>query len=640
MAEYKIFQLTARTSLIQDRTPQQQQQMMQKMQAQQNGQVMQGNQQMERQGSQMDNMSGPRSGSPGSGDAPSPKRQRIEGNMQTMNQGRPGQPGQMQGNQVGPLSDIPDPALLEQTRELLRKKNIDPDSVPPQVLRNLTMQPTNVQAGSVEVYSSSMQHNMQQQMQAAMNNSLNKSNVNKGIPPNMAPGGAQGSPMSQAGMDGATGEFYAAANGGGRMPMQANAAAAAAGAAGQAGNNNGNHALQDYQMQLMLLEQQNKKRLLMARQEQDNMTHPAGVGPNGAFAPQGMSPQGSQRGGDPSPNPNDIQRGELERSEEIQTRPHTVIESGSPLPGMIDPSQMPPQMRAQMMAQAQNGQMVGRPPSSNPMANMTPQQMEMLRQQQGAQMANGQFHPGGPQQGQMMQGGQPGPGGQPMGTPRQASNMPPPPAPQANAGGTGPSSPAQQPPPPTPTQQNKAKPGAKKETAKKVSITTKVIGMSQRHGLTKSQGAAAKKNAPNATPASEAEQPPTPTPATPITPMNAASFNKNQQLPNGQPAPTSAQANAAQANSQQQSQQASQNATANAAQQQAPPSTVDSMAPFGNLDPDGFAGMPLDFSIGDNGDVLDNFDFDSFLNQDNEMGLNWDASVFGDAIDTGGLEGN
>ncbi|KAF2029115.1 hypothetical protein EK21DRAFT_113174 [Setomelanomma holmii] len=36
----------------------------------------------------------------------------------------------------------------------------------------------------------------------------------------------------------------------------------------------GNHALQDYHMQLMLLEQQNKKRLLMARQEQDNMSSP------------------------------------------------------------------------------------------------------------------------------------------------------------------------------------------------------------------------------------------------------------------------------------------------------------------------------------------------------------------------------
>ena len=32
-----------------------------------------------------------------------------------------------------------------------------------------------------------------------------------------------------------------------------------------------NHALENYQMQLMLLESQNKKRLLMARQEQDNL---------------------------------------------------------------------------------------------------------------------------------------------------------------------------------------------------------------------------------------------------------------------------------------------------------------------------------------------------------------------------------
>jgi hypothetical protein len=33
-----------------------------------------------------------------------------------------------------------------------------------------------------------------------------------------------------------------------------------------------NHALQDYQMQMMLLEQQNKKRIMMARQEQDNVS--------------------------------------------------------------------------------------------------------------------------------------------------------------------------------------------------------------------------------------------------------------------------------------------------------------------------------------------------------------------------------
>ena len=265
----------------------------------QNSQMMQGSA-MERQGSQMDG-SGPRSGSPGSGDGPSsPKRQRVEGGMQQMTQGRPGQPGQMQGNQVGLLSDnFPraDPASLQQTIQLLQEKGVDPSTIPPQQLHNLSRQPTNHQAQSVEVYS----HSIQQQMQAAMNSQLNKSNGSKVMNPNMGPGGgAQGSPMNQAGMDGATGEFYANVNG--RMPMaQQNAAVAAA--AGQANNGGSNHALQDYQMQLMLLEQQNKKRLLMARQEQD-MAHPGGVGPNGQYAP-GMSPQGS-RGADPSPNTNEM----------------------------------------------------------------------------------------------------------------------------------------------------------------------------------------------------------------------------------------------------------------------------------------------------------------------------------------------
>ncbi|QIW98044.1 hypothetical protein AMS68_003562 [Peltaster fructicola] len=47
--------------------------------------------QMERSASQMD----AHSGSPGSGGAPSPKRPRVDGNMQPINQQRPGQPGQM-----------------------------------------------------------------------------------------------------------------------------------------------------------------------------------------------------------------------------------------------------------------------------------------------------------------------------------------------------------------------------------------------------------------------------------------------------------------------------------------------------------------------------------------------------------------
>ena len=507
---------------------------------QQNGQMMQANQ-MERQGSQMDNMSAQRSGSPGSGDAPSPKRQRLE-NMQTMNQARPGQPGQMQGNQVGsypsPAAIPPSDPAAEKTRELLRKHNLKPEDLNPILLDNLKNNPNSNQvAQAAEAYANSMKS----QQASQMNTKNTSSDMNKGIPPNMTPGGAQGSPMSQAGMDGATGEFYAA-NGNNRMAMQTNAANAAQ--AGQAGNSNGNHALQDYQMQLMLLEQQNKKRLLMARQEQDSMSggqHPAGVGPNGAFA-QGMSPSGSQRGGDPSPNPNDMQRGKhFNLRARTTTCPAADLSRNSPSPGMMDPNQMPPAMRQQML---QGGQMA-RPPSSHPAMNLTPQQMEMMRQQ-GMQIPNGQFPGGQPPQGMP---GQPQPG-QPMGTPRQ-NNMPPPPAPQANAGGTQPSSPSAQPAPPTPSQTSKAKPGTKKEAAKKVSTDYQLASCLNDGRLTTLQGAAAKKGAANAAPATEADAPPTPTPATPITPMNANSFNKNQNLPNGQ-GPAAAQAN------QQQNQQGSQ----------------------------------------------------------------------------------
>lgn len=545
-----------------------------------------------------------------------------------MNQGRPGQPGQMQGNQVGPRPDIPqtDPALLQQTLELLREKNIDPSKIPPQQLHNLSAQPANVQAQSVEVYS----HSIQQQMQAALNNQSNKSNSNKGMNPNMGPGGAQGSPMNQAGMDGATGEFYANVNG--RMPMPQNAAqvAAAAGQAGQAGNSNGNHALQDYQMQLMLLEQQNKKRLLMARQEQDNMGHPAGVGPNGQFAP-GMSPQGSQRGADPSPNPNEMRGTSDISSGTFVPSPNTDVGRGSPTPGMMDPNQVPPNMRAQMVM-GPNGQIM-RPPSSHPMASMTPQQQVEAMRAQGVQMPNGQFQGGQPPQGQMMQGQQGAQGGQPgqaqpLGTPRgQQNNMPPPPAPPANTGGTQPSSPSSQQPPPTPSQTNKAKPGTKKEPAnKKVRDIRRPRPLPHISELTGEKGAANKKGGTTgAAPATESEQPPTPTPATPATPMNPNSFAHNKQLPNGQPAAT-AQANAsANANTQQSQQQ--QQTAANAAPAAQPPGAD---MPFGSLglDDGQFGNLGLDFGM--DGDALDNFDFDSFLNNDDQS-LGFDANfAFGD----------
>lgn len=98
-----------------------------------------------------------------------------------------------------------------------------------------------------------------------------------------------------------------------------------------------------------------------------------------------------------------------------------------------------------------------------------------------------------------------------------------------------------------------------------------------------------------------------------MTPNNAASFNKNGQLPNGQPTP------------------AQQNTTQPPG---APPvQQVPDMnaGPFGNIGGDDFGNM--DFADLGSGDVLDNFDFDSFLNNtgDND-GLAFDANfAFGDA---------
>lgn len=231
-------------------------------------------------------------------------------------------------------------------------------------------------------------------------------------------------------------------------------------------------------MQLMLLEQQNKKRLLMARQEQDNMTNgPGGPVPPGqpGFAPP-MSPQGSRTGLSPT-NGDPMRRGTPNMTQGIVPSPTAdgaMAQGGraSPIPG-FDPSQMNPNMPQNMFPQMNrmimgpNGQMM-HPPSSHPVMGgpMNPQQMEMFArqaQQNGGRMPNG-FVPGMPQ---MMPGQQPGPPMQqpPNMTPQQRNAaMPPPPAPSGDPGrGTQPSSP-QQPAPPTPSQANKPNPKAKKDT--------------------------------------------------------------------------------------------------------------------------------------------------------------------------------
>jgi hypothetical protein len=236
---------------------------------------------------------------------------------------------------------------------------------------------------------------------------------------------------------------------------------------GGANAQGGNHALQDYQMQLMLLEQQNKKRLLMARQEQDNMAQPhPGSGPNPQFtmAPS-MSPSQSRAGG-PSPNPNDMKRSTPKMGQGVPGSPMPDMQNrGSPAP-VFDPSQIPQGMHPATYAAQMSGAM-GRPPSSHPggfpMGNMNPQQLEAMRR--AGMMPNGQFPPGGPQM--MQQNVQNPQQPQPqMGTPQQRpGTMPPPPAPASQEQQrTQPSSPAQQnQAPPTPSQPSKSAPKGKKD---------------------------------------------------------------------------------------------------------------------------------------------------------------------------------
>lgn len=604
---------------------------MARMRAQQVNQAMMQGNQMERQGSQMD----ARSGSPGSGDAPSPKRPRIDGNMQHMSQ-RPGQPGQMPANQVGLTSNHPplDPTAEARTRDLLLSKGIDPDAMVPQTFYALAMQPTNQQQKSLEVYN----HSMQQQMKLALNNAQASSNMTKGMPPNSAAvaaalsqSAAQGSPMGPAAMDGVMPEF--AANGAMRGAMMPNP-----GVAGQPGAANGSHALQDYQMQLMLLEQQNKKRLLMARQEQDGMAAHTGVPvANGQFPPN-MSPSGSRAGG-PSPNPNDMQRGTPKMSNGLSPNGN-MPGRGSPAPATFDPNNIPPQMRSQMMAMAaQNGQ-IG--PRSAP--QMPPGQLEMFtRQMQGQMMPNGTF-PGAPQMPpNMMPSQQPMPGVQPGQvapnmTPRQGPNtMPPPPAPQQNSGGAQPSSPAPAAAPPTPSQTAKPKPGSKKDT--KAKVITRSLRLSLRPLANTSQ-AASKKGAGTtaATPASEAEQPPTPTPQTPITPMHSKTYTQGQNagMPNGAgPHPP----NGPQANGQPQVQPAQARPPQQAGmQQQQNPQDLGAGA-FASMDGSDQYGNMLEFGSLENPDVLDNFDFDAFLNTtDGDGGLTGFDHTFPSFDGVGGVE--
>ncbi|UPX13041.1 uncharacterized protein EKO05_0003570 [Ascochyta rabiei] len=405
----------------------------------------------------------------------------------------------------------------------------------------------NAQQKNIEVYAQSLA----QQHRVALNNTASPQAM------------TQGSPMNP-GLDGQEIMFAGNQPRPGMPPQQP----------GQP--QQGSHALQDYQMQLMLLEQQNKKRLLMARQEQDNMSGPHQQGAVGQFAPA-MSPSGSRAG--PSPNPTDMKGRTPKLGQQGlpgSPMPEGVMQQqrGSPAPNMNfpDPTLAPPGMPPQFYPQMPNNPMM-RPPSSHPVVSfngqqMSQQQMEAMRNNQmNGQWRGGPPQPGMPQPPQMM-------GGPMVGGPQQRSQMPPPPAPSNEQRPEASPAMSNQ-APPTPNQGNKAAPKKKG---------------------TKENKKPAPKKGPNAgtTPAASAgEEAPTPTPSTPITPMHAKSFN-----PNGQPQQAPQQPPQAQPPAQ-------------------PQQPMGSDAPFGDISDNSF---DIGLNFGDGDAALENFDFDSFLHTGEDNG--------------------
>ncbi|KAJ5935717.1 Transcriptional activator somA [Penicillium verhagenii] len=370
------------------------------------------------------------------------------------------------------------------------------------------------------------------------------------------------------------------------------------GMAGTPNGQHGNHALQDYQMQLMLLEQQNKRRLMMARQEQDTMSRDGQQMPGQGGLPPGTSPQGSRTGA--SPNPSDqMKRG-------TPKMPQSGL-PGSPSAADLGQNRGSPgsmHLNGQMGADM-GGQFFGgpgsnmRPPSSNPSFN-GPQMGQPITANTANRVPSGQWPPG-----QMPP--QHSPATQPqVGTPQERGNMPPPQAPPTAGGNAGRAqeSPAGSNAPPTP--QPPSKPAPKKRDKK---TTAK--------GGKKGQGAPAAASAEATDPA---QTPNPPTPVTPHPPNNTFKGGANANNAGPPPQQPSAPAPPPMVQS-----------TPDQSQQYPAEISITDNTPFN-----------LDFSALDNPDILESFDFDTFLNTDaagTDFGFDPSMPYNTDGVETGAGDG-
>jgi len=439
--------------------------------------------QMQRDASGMDG-DRQRPSSPGSTDnAQSPsKRPRLgEGPF------NPNAPGGMRP--VGGMPGQPGAGLppnIQAASQLLMQNGINPQQLSPAQLQSFSQQTPASQQKSIQTYSQNLGQHQSQQMP-------NKQMPNAGMPQ------GQGSPMMAQGADGTNLNAYYNADMGGPGGMRP-------GPAGAPAPGGSNHALQDYQMQLMLLEQQNKKRLMMARQEQDNMGGmPRGDGPNpgpganGQMMPE-ASPQAGGRSG-ASPNPAEqMKRGtpQMGSNGMGSPLPDGAQSRGSPNPMTFMGNDVNQTLNPQFFKEMNNGNMVAnghingmRPPSSHPgqqgqqgqfNGQVNPQMMGAAGNRPGAAGQQVQWPQGGPNGNQMPQQG-PQAQGQVQGTPQQRNSMPPPSGPAAaasNANSRTTASP-QQTPSSTPSQANKPAPKKKETKAKsKVSYSGPPLFLLQR----------------------------------------------------------------------------------------------------------------------------------------------------------------